>query len=58
MRLALIYLVASGLWIIASSELVFFEIREPAAITRWEVGKGLIFIAASGALIYWITNRR
>jgi two-component system cell cycle sensor histidine kinase/response regulator CckA len=54
---ALLYVISSGLWVVASSELVLFELREPAAITRWEVGKGLIFIAASGALIYWITKR-
>jgi signal transduction histidine kinase len=55
-RIALLYAISSGLWVVASSELVFFELNDPAAITRWEVGKGLIFIAASGALIYWITQ--
>ncbi len=56
-RLALLYVIASGLWVVASSELVLFELKTPAAITRWEVGKGLGFIAASGALTYWITRR-
>jgi two-component system, cell cycle sensor histidine kinase and response regulator CckA len=55
-RVALIYVIASGLWVIASSELVFFELETPDAITRWEVGKGVAFILASGLLIYWITK--
>ena len=56
-RLALLYVISSGLWVVASSELVFFELQDPAAITRWEVAKGLFFILASGALIYWVTKR-
>lgn len=56
-RVALLYVISSGLWVVASSELVFFELKEPASITRWEVAKGLIFIVASGALIYWVTKR-
>ena len=56
-KLALIYGVASGLWIFASSEFVLFEFGTPAAITRWEVIKGLGFTAASGAFIYGVTRR-
>jgi two-component system, cell cycle sensor histidine kinase and response regulator CckA len=56
-KLALIYGVASGLWIIISSEFVLLEVMTPAAITRWEIIKGLVFIAASGAFIYGVTRR-
>jgi two-component system cell cycle sensor histidine kinase/response regulator CckA len=56
-RLALIYIIASGMWVVASSELVFFELRTPEAISRWEIAKGIAFIVASGTLIYAITKR-
>lgn len=55
-RIALLYVISSGLWVVASSELVFLELNDPASVTRWEVGKGLIFIAASGAFIFWVTQ--
>ena len=56
-QLSLIYVVASGFWVISSSELVFFELKTQEEITRWEIIKGTGFILASGTLIYWITRR-
>jgi signal transduction histidine kinase len=56
-RLALIYVIASGLWVFISSNLVLFELKTPEAITRWEVAKGIAFSLATGALIYWVTGR-
>ena len=56
-RLALIYTIASGVWIVISSKIVLFEMETPEAITRWEVAKGLAFILGTGVLIYWVTNR-
>jgi len=56
-KLALIYGVAAGLWIFVSSEFVLLEFETPAAITRWEVIKGLGFTAASGAFIYGVARR-
>ena len=56
-KLALIYIALSGLWVVVSSELVFLELKTPAAVTRWEVCKGLAFIFVSGLFIYWIAHR-
>lgn len=55
-RLALIYVLLSALWVVASSKLLLVELETSAAITRFEVIKGLAFIGASGALIFWISR--
>jgi len=42
--------------VVVSSELLLVEIKTPAGITSFEVIKGLVFIVASGAVIYWISR--
>jgi two-component system cell cycle sensor histidine kinase/response regulator CckA len=55
-RLALIYVLLSAFWVVVSSELLLIELKTSVAITRFEVIKGLAFIGASGAVIYWISR--
>jgi two-component system, cell cycle sensor histidine kinase and response regulator CckA len=56
-RLALLYVLISGVWVAVSSELLFLELESKAAITGFELAKGLGFVLATGALIYVITRR-
>jgi signal transduction histidine kinase len=56
-RLALLYVLISGVWVAASSELLFLEFESKVAITGFELAKGLGFVLATGALIYFITRR-
>ncbi|MGB8785251.1 MAG: hypothetical protein WCD02_19175, partial [Terriglobales bacterium] len=56
-RLAFLYVLISGVWVAVSSELLFLEFESKVAITAFELAKGLGFVLASGALIYFITRR-
>jgi len=56
-RLALLYVLISGVWVAVSSELLFLEFESTIPITGFELTKGLGFVLASGALIYFITKR-
>jgi two-component system cell cycle sensor histidine kinase/response regulator CckA len=56
-RLAAIYVLVSTLWVLVTSELVFIEAKSPAAITRIEMAKGLLFIVATAALLFWVAHR-
>ena len=56
-KLALLYVLISGVWVAVSSELLFLEFESKVAITGFELAKGLGFVLASGALIYFISRR-
>jgi signal transduction histidine kinase len=56
-RLALLYVLISGVWVAVSSELLFLEFESKVAITGFELAKGLGFVLASGALIYFVARR-
>ena len=56
-RVALLYLLISGIWVAVSSEFLFLEVESKTAITAFEIAKGLLFVLASGGLIYFITRR-
>ena len=56
-RLALLYVLISVVWVGVSSELLFLEFESKVAITGFELAKGLGFVLASGALIYFVTRR-
>jgi two-component system cell cycle sensor histidine kinase/response regulator CckA len=56
-RLALLYVLISAIWVAVSSELLFLEFESKVAITGFELAKGLGFVLASGALIYFIARR-
>ena len=56
-RLAFLYVLIAGIWVAVSSELLFFEFESKATVTAFEIAKGLAFVLASGALIYFITRR-
>lgn len=56
-RLALFYVLIAGVWVAVSSELLFIEFESTVAITGFELLKGLGFVLASGALIYFIARR-
>ena len=56
-RLAFLYVLIAGIWVAVSSELLFVEFESKATVTAFEIAKGLAFVLASGALIYFITRR-
>ena len=56
-RVALLYVSVSVLWILVTSELVLIEFRHPLAITSFEILKGILFVTASGGVIYWLCKK-
>jgi hypothetical protein len=56
-RLALLYVLISVVWVGVSSELLFLEFESKVAVTGFELAKGVGFVLASGALIYFVTRR-
>lgn len=56
-RLALIYMLFGGLWIILSDRLLAALSPSPASLTRLQTYKGELFVLASAALIYVLLGR-
>ena len=57
LRVALVYLAAGGVWILASDWLVARYAADLGQLVAFQVGKGLIFVLLSGALIYVLVRR-
>jgi signal transduction histidine kinase/CheY-like chemotaxis protein len=56
-RVALLYVSVSVLWILVTSKLLLIEFQHPVAITSFEILKGILFVSASGGLIYWLCKK-
>ncbi|SDM89515.1 His Kinase A (phospho-acceptor) domain-containing protein [Geoalkalibacter ferrihydriticus] len=57
LRIALIYLTLSVLWIYFSDRLLIFLVDDPARLTRLQTAKGWLFVSVSGLLIYFLVRR-
>ena len=57
LKISLIYLVISALWILFSDEIVESLVTSPSLITDIQTGKGFFFILCSAVLIYFLTHR-
>jgi signal transduction histidine kinase/CheY-like chemotaxis protein len=53
-KVALLYVSISIVWILVSSEFLYLELQNTSAITAFEMVKGVLFVAISGAFIYWV----
>jgi signal transduction histidine kinase len=56
-RIALIYVAISVLWILFSDRAIFSLFPDLAALQRIGTIKGLAFVTASGVLLYWLMHR-
>lgn len=56
-RIALIYVVLGGLWILLSDRLLGMLITETEVLTRLQTYKGWFFILLTGAILYWLIGR-
>ncbi len=52
LRVALLYCLVAGLWIIFSDQLAAFFVHDPALLTRIHTGKGLVFVAVSSIFFF------
>lgn len=57
LKIALIYLVFSGLWIILSDYLTGVFIKSPSAIIHIEMAKGIFFVVATALILYILIRR-
>jgi PAS domain S-box-containing protein len=57
LRIALVYIFVSAIWIIASDRLLLAIFRDPNQITNYQTMKGWVFIALSGALVFILARR-
>lgn len=57
LRIAVIYAVLSGLWILLSDELLFLYFKEAAILTRIQILKGWLFIVLTALLLYFLLQR-
>lgn len=55
MQVALPYLMASWLWIIASDRIVEWVTQDSATLTQIQTYKGIAFVLASGSLVYFLS---
>jgi hypothetical protein len=56
LKIPLIYLVVSGIWILASDRLVEGLATTPAAVTQLQTYKGWFFVVLSAFLIFFLTR--
>jgi PAS domain S-box-containing protein len=56
-RIALLYLLFGGLWILLSDSLLAIIIPDPANLTKFQTYKGWFFVAASATLIYLLLRQ-
>lgn len=57
LRVALVYLLFGGAWILFSDRLLADMVRDPAALTRLQTYKGWAFVAASALVIFLLLRR-
>jgi PAS domain S-box-containing protein len=57
LRIALIYVLVSAIWIFTSDRLLLAIFRDPNQITSYQTIKGWVFIALSGGLIFILARR-
>ena len=57
LRIVAIYALVSSLWIYLSDTLLGALVRDPDALVRYSVWKGLAFITATGCLLYYLIAR-
>jgi signal transduction histidine kinase/CheY-like chemotaxis protein len=56
-KVALLYVFISIVWILVSSEFLYVTLQNTSAITAFEMVKGVLFVATSGAFIYWVCKK-
>lgn len=56
-NLALVYILVAGAWIITSDLLLGRATSDVVDNTRWDVAKGLLFVAVTGAILYQLARR-
>jgi PAS domain S-box-containing protein len=57
LRIAGVYALASVAWILLSDRVAGWLARDPAALARLQQWKGLVFVLATAALIWWLVHR-
>ncbi|NPV02078.1 MAG: hypothetical protein HPY53_11930 [Brevinematales bacterium] len=57
LKISVIYLVVSALWILFSDQVVESLVASPSMMTVIQTGKGFFFILCSAILIYFLTHR-
>jgi PAS domain S-box-containing protein len=57
LRIALVYIFVSAIWIITSDRLLLAIFRDPNQITSYQTIKGWVFIVLSGGLIFILARR-
>jgi PAS domain S-box-containing protein len=56
-KIAVIYTIFSGLWILLSDQILYFLVRDPEVMTKIQIIKGWIFILTSALIIFFLLRR-
>ncbi|MFZ0826074.1 MAG: PAS domain S-box protein [Verrucomicrobiia bacterium] len=57
LKIVLSYILFATLWILFSDQLLAAVIKDPAALMKWSMFKGLVFVAVTGSLLYALIHR-
>jgi len=57
LRIVLIYALVGALWILLSDRLLFALTNDSATLTNVAVLKGLLYVAATAGMLYWLIHR-
>ncbi len=56
-RVAVIYAIVAGLWIIFSDKILLLFVQDSAAITDLQTAKGWFFVLSTAAMLFWLVAR-
>jgi two-component system, OmpR family, phosphate regulon sensor histidine kinase PhoR len=57
LRIALVYLLVAGLWILFSDTLVALFVSDPKLITLIAIYKGWVFVIVTAMILHWLISR-
>ncbi len=56
-KIALAYALFASAWVLVSDRLLLLFASDPEALTRWQTGKGVLFVLLSSLLVYALARR-
>ncbi|AAR33589.1 PAS domain S-box protein [Geobacter sulfurreducens] len=57
LRITAIYALVGVSWILFSDWLLYLAVGDPHLLTRLQMGKGWVYVAATAMLLYWLVHR-
>lgn len=57
LRIAIVYIIAALTWIVFSDNVLHLLVDHPGKLLHYQLMKGILFVALSSLLVYWLASR-